>query len=203
MFLALVAVCGIVALAPYRRIVPFLLAIDHARGGVFPIGAVDQRTIKGYQELLDQHWVRRYVIARESYHYRLLQDDYDTVFDMSDGEERDRFAARYEGPAARDKLYGDKAEIAVTISSVQLVRNTAGTQATVRFSTVLRRGDTSLNEAANYHIVTMAYRYRPSMFGSELALVRNPLGFTVEAYRLADELPPLPSVTGKPGTQGD
>lgn len=189
-FVALLAVCGIIMLAPYRTVVPYLLAVDRARGDILPIGAVDQRAIKDYQELLDKHWVQRYVVARESYYYRLLQEDYDTVYDLSEDAEREQFTAQYEGPNARDKRYGSDTEIRVRVASVQLASNEVGTQATVRYSTVERRLDNRGAEITRYYIVTLAYRYLPRMFGTELELIRNPLGFKVGPYRVSAELPP-------------
>lgn len=196
-FIAILAVSGIVALAPLRRIVPFLLVMDQARGDIFPIGAVDERIIKDHQELLDKHWVRRYVIARESYYYRLLQEDYDTVYEMSDDEEKERFAAEYDGPNARDQRYGANTEISVRISSIQISSNAVGTQATVRFSTLLRSVGPGQPETTRYHIVTMAYRYQPGKFVPELQAVRNPLGFRVGPYRKSDESPPADTAADK------
>jgi len=188
--LAITAITGIVLLAPYRRHIPYLLVMDQAHGNVLPIGAVDQRTIKGYQELLDNHWVRQYVVARESYFYRLLQEDYDTVMEMSDEQVARDFSREYEGSNPRDKRYGEHTEITPTIHSVQFSRNGAGDQATVRFSTSTHHLDTNLTDPPQYFIVTMGYRYAPSMFGQELALIRNPLGFKTSAYRAVSDLPP-------------
>src|ERR1035438_5869710 len=87
---AIAAVIGIITLAPFKRVVPYVFAIDKATGNVELVNAADDRTIEGYQELLDKHWAQRYTIARESYSYQLLQNDYDTVLALSvDGVGRD------------------------------------------------------------------------------------------------------------------
>jgi len=187
---AVIAVIGIAALAPYRRNIPYLLMLDRNSGDILSIGAVDQRTIKGYQHLLDEHWVRRYVVARESYFYRLLQEDYDTVMEMSDDDVSRDFSRLYEGSNARDKRLGDKVEITTTVRSVQLSHNGIGDQATVHFQNVAHHLDTNLTDPPEYFIVTTAFHYLPKMFGKELDLVRNPLGFKISAYRPASELPP-------------
>jgi len=194
--LALTAIAGIVLLAPYRRYIPFLLLMDQVQGNIVPIGAVDQRTIKTYQDLLDDHWVRRYVVARASYFYRLLQEDYYTVMEMSDEPVAKDFAREYDGSNARDKRYGDRTEIAATIHSVQFSHNSVGDQATVRYSTITRHLDSNVTDPPQYFIVTMAYHYVPEMFGEELALIRNPMGFKASAYRPVSDLPPAAAAIG-------
>jgi len=188
--IAVTAVMGVIALATQPRYIPYLLAVDRAHGDVLAVGAVDNRTVKGYQELLDKYWVERYVVAREAYTYRLLQEDYDTVMEMSEDPAAQEFAHDYDGPNARDKRYGSKVEIIPRISSVQLSANGVGLQATVHYSTSMHHLDTNQVDPAQYFIVTLGYRYDPHMFGKELDLIRNPLGFKVAAYRPVSELPP-------------
>lgn len=186
--IALTAVVALAVLAPYRRDVPYLLAVDRAQGNVEFLGTIDDRTIKGYQEVLDKHWVQLYITARESYFYRLLQEDYDTVLEMSEANIGRDFMRTYEGPGARDKQLGEHTEIQIKIVSIQLSSNAVGQQATVRFSRTLRHLDTNQVEPVQYAIATMAYSYRPRMFGKEASLIRNPLGFKVSVYRVANEL---------------
>lgn len=186
--IAFAAVVGLVSLAPYRRYIPYLLAVDKAHGNVEYVGLVNAVTVKDYQEILDKHWVERYIVARESYYYRLLQDDYDMVMEMSEGEAASDYAQEYEGPKAKDKRYGDRIEAKVTVISIQLFSNAIGNQATVRFSKTIRQLDTRVTEAPQYAVVTLAYRYHPSMFAKEQATIRNPLGFKTSAYRVATEL---------------
>ncbi|MYM73951.1 type IV secretion system protein VirB8 [Duganella sp. FT134W] len=201
---ALTAVVALAVLAPYRRDVPYLLALDRVQGNVEFIGTIDDRTIRGYQEVLDKHWVQQYIVARESYFYRLLQDDYDTVLELSETDVGRDFMQTYEGPAARDKQLGEQTEIQIKIVSIQLASNAVGQQATVRFSRTLRHLDTNLVDPVQYAIATLAYSYRPRMFGKELSLIRNPLGFKVSVYRVANELAPVTvkgdrSATGQNG----
>ncbi len=197
-FIALTAVAGLTLLAPYRRNVPYLFALDRTLGNVEFIGTVDDRTIKGYQEMLDKYWLRRYVIAHESYFYRLLQEDYDTVLALSSDDVGRDFSRIYDGPNARDKMYGAGIEIKVTVLSIQVAANAVGQQATVRFSKVLRRIDSNLAEPAQYFVAAISYAYKPTMFGKEQELLKNPLGFQATAYRVDSELAPVETAGGKP-----
>jgi len=47
----------------------------------------------------------------------------------------------------------------------------------------------------------MAYEYKPSMFGREKDLIRNPMGYRVTAYRVDGELSPVITQAPQPSTQ--
>ncbi|MES2899572.1 MAG: type IV secretion system protein [Pseudomonadota bacterium] len=187
---AVIAVIGLATLAPFRRTIPYLFAMDRATGNVEYVGAVDDRKVMGYQDLLDKHWAQRYIVARESYHYKLLQGDYDTVLGLSDESIGRDFARLYEGPNARDARLGANLEISTAVLSVQLSPNAVGSQAVVRFSKTTRRADTEASEPPQYFVATLAYQYQPTMTGKEKDLLANPLGFQVTSYRVDAELAP-------------
>lgn len=189
--IAIAAVIGLATLAPFRRNVPYLFALEKATGNVEFVGAADERRVMAYQELLDKHWAQRYVVARESYNYRLLQADYDTVLGMSADEVGRDFAKLYEGANARDTKYGAGAEIKVAVLSVQLSQNAAGSQAFVRYAKTMRRIDAETSDLPQYYVATIAYEYKPSMAGREKDLLANPLGFKVTSWRADPEMAPV------------
>jgi type IV secretion system protein VirB8 len=193
--IAACSVAGIATLAPLRRVVPYLYMVDKARGNLEYVGAVDDRSIKGYQELLDKHWAQVYINARESYHYTLLQSDYDTVMALSDENVGRDYARRYDGPNALDKLYGANIEVATSIISLRLAPSSIGTQLVVRFSKTKRHVDTDYREPAEYFVATLRYRYLPSMFDAEKQLLLNPLGYKVADYRVDAEIAPAEAPT--------
>jgi type IV secretion system protein VirB8 len=190
--IAVIAVIGLASLAPFRRNVPYLFAMETATGNVEFVGAIDDRRVAGYQELLDKHWAQRYIVARESYTYKLLQSDYDNVG-------RD-FARLYEGPYARDAKYGASIEMKVAVLSVQLSQNAVGHQAVVRFAKTTRRVDADSNEPQQYFVATLAYEYKPTMAGKEKDLLANPLGYRVTGYRVDSELAPIAAPSPKNAT---
>lgn len=199
-FLAVIALVGIATLAPYRRNVPYLFAMEKATGNVEFVGAIDDRRITGYQELLDKHWAQRYIVARESYNYKLLQSDYDTVLGMSNELVARDFARLYEGAYARDAKYGASVEMRVMILSVQLSPNGTGNQAVIRFAKSTRRIEAESNEAPQYFVATIAYEYKPTMAGKEKDLIANPLGYRVTSYRVDSEIAPISAPSQKSPT---
>lgn len=190
MLIALTAVVGMATLAPLRRTVPYLFVADKVTGNVEYVGAVDDRTLTGYQELLDKYWAQRYVIARESYLYELLQFDYDSVIAMSDATTAAEFARLYDGPSARDKKNGSRIKWTISVASIHLNSNRFGNVATIRYSKVATNRDTGRADPIQYLIATFSYKYKPRMFGKEGDLLLNPLGYQVSAYRVDPELTP-------------
>jgi type IV secretion system protein VirB8 len=191
--MAVIAVAGMAALAPFKRVVPMVFAVDRATGNTELVNAADERNVAelGYQELLDKHWAARYVVARESYFYRLLQTDYDFVLMLSADDVGRDYARLFEGAEPRDKKLGPQTEWRVTILSVSLQRDGVGSKAVVRFQREQRRLDAERPETPTYYVATMAYEYKPSMFGKEKDLIQNPLGFRVVSYRVDSELAPI------------
>jgi len=186
--LAVILGVGLACLAPFKTTVPYVFAIDRATGNVELVSAADDRTVLGYQELLDKHWTQKYVIARESYYYRLLQADYDQVLAMSTDEVGRDYANLYEGTTARDKQLGTGIEWRVTVLSVTVHRDAVGQKATVRFEKQAKRTDAHTLDAPQYFIATVSYEYHQSMRGQEKDLIQNPLGYKVTSYRVDAEI---------------
>jgi type IV secretion system protein VirB8 len=189
--IAVVAVIGIASLAPFKRTVPYVFEVDRATGNVELVSAADDRTVVGYQELMDKHWAQKYVVARESYQWNLLQADYDTVLTLSSDEVGRDYAKLYEGPDARDKKYGAAVEMRVTVLSVTLSNDAVGKKAVVRYSKATRRSDSTQVDPPQYFVATLAYAYKPSMVGKEKDLINNPLGYKVTAWRADSEIAPV------------
>ena len=190
---ALAAVGAMALMAPFKRVVPMVFAVDRATGNTEVVSAANDVTIAqlGYQELLDKHWAAHYVTARESYFYRLLQTDYNTVLMLSADDVGRDYARLFEGVDPRDKKLGPMTEWKVTILSVSLQNDGVGHKAVVRFQREQRRLDAERPEPPTFYVVTMAYEYKPSLFGKEKDLIQNPLGFRVTSYRLDSELAPV------------
>lgn len=188
-----VAVGAIAFLAPFRRVVPMVFAVDKVSGNVELVNALNDRNVAqlGYQELLDKHWATEYVTARESYYYRLLQTDYSTVLMLSADDVGRDYARLFEGADPRDKKLGPTTQWKVTVISVTLANDGASQKAVVRFEREQRRLDADKAEAPQFFVATMSYEYKPSLFGKEKDLIINPLGYRVTSYRVDAELAPV------------
>lgn len=182
------ALVGLVVILPLKTAVPYVLAVDKATGHTEVIDAIDDRTLMGYQELLDKHWAQRYVLARESYVYKLLQTDYNTTLALSTDAIGRTYAAQFDGPNARDKKLGQATEVQVRILSITLAPDRISSKAVIRYESRTVQFDTGIIEAPQTYVATLAYEYRPSMLGKEKDLIDNPLGYRVTSYRVDSEL---------------
>ena len=187
-----IAVAAVVALMPLKRVVPYVYAIDRQTGELTLMDAANQRQITGNQDLLDKHFANAYVIARDSYDWKLLQSDYNDTVAFSSAQVARAYAARFDGPHSVTKAWGQSVERRVTVTSIQLAPDAISKKAVVRY-TVLQR-DVQANTLAplEHYIATIAYEYHPNRTGKEQDLIRNPLGFTVTAFRADPEIGGVP-----------
>lgn len=182
---ALLAIGALALMVPLKQTVPYVLSVDRTTGNVEVLDVAEPRSVQ-YQPLLDKHWAQRYVIARESYHWRLLQQDYELVLAMSSDDVAREYTQIYEGPNARDKKLGAYHELRVKVLSVTAQPDVEG-RMVVRFERQFRRTDVGQTEPPQTYVATMAFEYHTAAVAIEKQLLQNPLGFRVVAYRLDAE----------------
>jgi type IV secretion system protein VirB8 len=194
-----VAIAAVVALMPLKRVVPYVYAIDRQTGELTVMDAANQRQIVGNQDLLDKHFASAYVVARESYDWKLLQADYNDTVAFSGPQVGRDYAVRFDGAKAINKVWGPNIERHVTITSIQLAPDTVSQKAVVRYTIQQRDSQTNTVSPLEHYIATIAYEYHPSRTGKEQDLIRNPLGFTVTGFRADPEIGGVPAVA--PGSE--
>lgn len=198
---AAVSVIAAASLAHMRQVIPYLVKVDAKGQNVEVLQAFDNQLIPK-SELLDAHWVERYVLSREQYNFWLVSSDYMFVEGTSDPQAFGDYAAQFQGEKALDKVFGRETERRVKVLGVT-ASPTIQNQITVRFErTTISKG--ALAEPPTIYVATVAYRYEPSMHGSQFEMRRNPLGFKVSAYRRDAEIaatavaPAAPAVIAMP-----
>ncbi len=81
--------------------------------------------LKHRANYLKKYWVKRYVIARETYHMVLLQYDYDTTLALSDPAIGDEYTKQFEGELDKQKRLGaDNEEWSILLVSFSLQMKT-------------------------------------------------------------------------------
>jgi type IV secretion system protein VirB8 len=193
---AAVAICVAVPLAwrmgivgPGEPAYPVVIAVDKSTGNMEVMETPNNRVISDYQPLIDMYWAKKYVIARESYYYTLLQQDYDTVLALSTDQIASEYAKQYEGDNSPEKKLAQRYEIRVQVMSVVLPPN-EDNKVVVRYRKVVRQTATGGEESSQTLVASFAYTYTPSMRGKVGQLINNPLGFKVTSYRTDVELAP-------------
>ena len=199
--LTVVALVAVVALLPLKRVVPYVYSVDRQTGQMTLIDAAGQRTVVSNQDLLDKHFANAYVIARESYDWRILQTDFDDTVAFSSPQVGRDYAGRFDGPRAVTKVWGPNTERHVTVTSIQLAPDSIGKKAVVRYTVQQRDLQTNTLQPLEHYIATLAYEYHPERSGKEQDLIRNPLGYTVTMFRADPEIGGVPGIT--PGSEGE
>lgn len=196
-----ILVVALVTLLPLKKVVPFVYSIDRQTGELTLMDAAGQRQIQANQDLLDKHWAEKYVIAHESYDWKLLQTDFDDTVSFSSPRVAQAFAGRFQGAQAVNKVWGPNTERRVTVTSIQLAPDSVSKKAVVRYTIQQRDVQSGTMQPLEHYIATIAYEYHPNRTGKEQDLIRNPLGYTVTAFRADPEIGGVPGVV--PGSEGN
>ncbi len=91
------AVGAVAGLTPLKETRPYVIKVDNNTGQT-EIVTMMKNQEQSYGEVMDKHWLTRYVQLRESYDWVTIQDNYDAVMLMSSPEIQ----------AAFSKIYNDK-----------------------------------------------------------------------------------------------
>ena len=181
LFLSALLGVAILTLLPLKRVEPFVVRVDNATGGVDIVTALNDAK-ESYGEAVDKYFLNKYVLSRESYDYGTIQATYDATVLLSSPEVQREFAAIYEGPNSRDRVFGDRVRLIVKVRSITPARDTA----VVRFTRTEKATDKG-REAQESFVATIGFRYVAAPQREEDRLM-NPLGFEVTSYRVDPEV---------------
>jgi type IV secretion system protein VirB8 len=172
---------AVLALLPLKRVEPFVVRVDNATGGVDVVTTLRDAQ-QSYGEAVDKFQLNKYVLSRESYDYETVQATYDDAVLLSSPEVQREFRAIYDGPKARDKVFGDRVRFIVKVRSITLAKSTA----VVRFVRTRHTAD-GAQDGDEPFVATLGYEYIAAPMREEDRLL-NPLGFQVTSYRVDPEV---------------
>jgi type IV secretion system protein VirB8 len=180
---------ALVALAPLKRVDPFLVRVDTSTGvaDVIPnyVGTAD------LPETVLRHLATEYVTVRERYVPALAETDYEQVGAYHSAPMNQKWAALWArgNPSSPLNIYADGTQVSARIRSVSFLRrdHVNPDVLQVRLTRGIRRGDAG-DERPEQLVVTMTTVFSaPSADATIRAL--NPLGFKVLEYATEPELP--------------
>lgn len=198
--LTAISLVALVTILPLKRVVPYVYSVDRATGELTIMDAANERQTITNQALLDKHFANSYVLAREAYDWKLLQNDYDNTMAFSSPQVGAEYAQRFNGSKPITKVWGPNTEREVTVTSIQLAPDTVGKKAVIRYTVQQKDLQTNTLAPVEHYIATVAYEYHPQRTGREQDLIRNPLGYTVTSFRADPEIGGVPGVV--PGSEG-
>ena len=122
------AVVAVTSLTPLKESVPYVMEVDKATGATNIVTTIKNKQMT-YDEVINRHWLRQYVMFREGYNWNTIQATYDTTKLFNSPEVQAKYRAFYESPAAPHKVLKQNAEVLVKVTNVSFV----GDMAQVRF----------------------------------------------------------------------
>lgn len=186
---ALVAVLlavALVMLLPLKTVEPYTLLVDRQTGHVEALAPLDEQIVAP-DAALTRSFLVRYVIARESYSYDSLQNDYSKVALWSAGDARQRYIElmRSANPSSPLSTYPQSTRLAVEVRSVSSLSQG---RSLVRFTTT-RTDRGSVATDVQHWVSVIDYGFSDAPM-SEQDRYLNPLGFQVTRYRRSAETLP-------------
>lgn len=176
---------AVALMLPLKTTVPYVVEVDRETGAASILEVSDGKPLPA-SDIQDKYWLSQYVLARESYDYRTLENDYLKVRELSLPQVFEPYASQFGDKAdSLEKRLGDAKQHRIELISV--VPNGNGI-ATVRFRKTVRNTASGLVESESRWTATLGYEYRPPKKAPESTRLVNPFGFRVTSYRADEEI---------------
>ncbi|NPE55589.1 type IV secretion system protein [Dickeya dadantii] len=180
--ITVIAISGYPILLPLKQIIPWMLVADKSSGRVDSLEMLTPSKVS-MDESVIKYFLRLYVINRESYAPKLIQQYYDYTMLMSSSDEKVKYDALYTGDNALDKKYGS--EVEVIINPLTIIPDLKEKKAIVRFEKIIKWRQR--DPVTQYWSADISYDLDLKT-KTEKLLTLNPLGFTVDAYHAAQDV---------------
>lgn len=190
---ALLEALALVYLIPLKTVEPYTLLVDRQTGNVEALAPLDTQVIAP-DSALTRSYLVQYVIARESFTFDTVQDDYRKISLWSDSRVAQLYHRQMEASHPNSPLAYLPAG-SVIATEVKSVSSLGENRAMVRF--VTRQSDQAGRaQAAQHWVAIINYSFTAADM-SEADRYVNPLGFQVTGYRRdAETLPEEDIVNG-------
>jgi type IV secretion system protein virB8 len=191
--IAIVALAfAIMQLTPLKTVEPYLIRVDSSTGIAETLSKNDLQNAKwsqSEQTALDRYFLAKYVIAREGYNYPLRNLKYKEVAVMSTEAVTQTYVDHVvtTNPDSPINKLGKNNIIDIKIKSISFPDTGKDTVAYVRFTRQVKNLNSSEEAATEHLLATINYRYLKAEISNEARQI-NPLGFTVSAYQLTEEV---------------
>jgi type IV secretion system protein VirB8 len=179
---ALLSLLTLIVILPLKEVVPYIVKVDDVTGDASIIQSAASHMNNA--DINDKHWLKRFVIARDRYHYNLLQADFDFVKNLSGDNVFRDYAAQFSEPLEIQEKYKDQVKIIPEILSITITRKG---YATVRYQVTISDRRVSEQPLVQKKIATISYFYDVKRTGTSSEMIDNPLGFTVNGYQTETE----------------
>lgn len=184
--------CFILSLAamalmmPLKTVEPYVIEVDRNTGMSEILHIANTRDIP-VSEMMNKYWLSQYVLAREGYDWRTLNQEFVKVRELSLPNVFDVYASQYgtDNKNSLEMQLKDDKRIVVRLNTIVVNSDSI---ATVRFSKELINNRSGQVEAVNAWTATIGFEYFPDFAVKEERRIINPFGFKVTSYRVDPEI---------------
>lgn len=200
---------AIFMMLPLKERIPYVVEVEKTTGTAQVLLPIGKEKAVPQSELMDKHFIARYVRCREGYDNRTVAGDFEVVRYLSMPNVFEPYRRQFKRNNSRnpDEKYGERLSVRIELTSVSV--NTATDSATVRYVRRVVSNLTGRPAETSYRIATIGFEYFPDYQRSEKELLENPLGFKVTSFRTDQEFnarglavqPDIPSAGKDPGAE--
>ena len=177
---------AIALMMPLKTVEPYVIKVDKSTGMSEILHIANTQDIP-VDEMMNKYWLSQYVLAREGYDWRTLNQEYIKVRELSLPNVFEVYASQYgtENKNSLEMQLKDNKRIVVKLNTIVVNSDSI---ATVRFTKELLNNRTGDVEGRNSWIATIGFEYFPDFKVTEERRIINPFGFKVTSYRVDPEI---------------
>lgn len=176
---------AIALMMPLKSVEPYVIEVDKNTGMSEILHIANTQDIP-VSEMMNKYWLSQYVLAREGYDWRTLEQEYIKVRELSLPNVFEPYASQFgNSKNSLEQQFKDNMRIRVQLNTIVVNSDYI---ATVRFTKQLIDNTSGMVKATNSWIATIGFEYFPDFKVPEERRIVNPFGFKVTSYRVDPEI---------------
>lgn len=182
MGISILSLLTLILILPLKTFEPYVVTVDRSTGYLEVSKGLNDLTLSEDEAVTEANLVK-YVSLREQYNPAILQQNYEAVANMSDGQALKEYRELWaeNNPNNPSRKMRDRGSIDIKIKSVSFINDKT---ASVRFLREVRESD-RLKVSEWNAIIQFRYSQKPMQMKDRFS---NPLGFQVTSYRVNPEV---------------
>ncbi len=180
------SVLAICLMMPLKTVEPFVIKVNESTGMSEILHIANTRDVP-VSEMMNKYWLSQYVLAREGYDWRTLNQEFIKVRELSLPNVFDVYGSQFgmDNKSSLESTLKDNVRIVVKLNSIVVNSDSI---ATVRFSKHRINNRTGVQEKTNSWTATIGFEYFPDFAVQEERRIVNPFGFKVTSYRVDPDI---------------
>ena len=176
---------AIALMMPLKSVEPYVIEVDKNTGMSEILHIANTQDIP-VSEMMNKYWLSQYVLAREGYDWRTLEQEFVKVRELSLPNVFEPYASQFgSSKNSLEQQFKDNLRIRVQLNTIVVNSDYI---ATVRFTKQLIDNTSGMVKATNSWIATIGFEYFPDFKVPEERRIVNPFGFKVTSYRVDPEI---------------